>query len=166
MTTKDDSKAAGQWTMDMVPYDLRWCCPIWSKVVPKSRWSQMVLYSTRCCKILSYISFYNSAQSFRDAVKNVLADLPVKGGGYPPFPLRVFGQDDFPLRGEGVPPNSAKENSAKKQVFRFENSIFCLFHAFLALFGQFYGLFGPFLTLFNAKNIIFSPFKKKILGKA
>ena len=75
MTTKDDSKAAGQWTMDMVPYDLRWCCPIWSKVVPKSRWSQMVLYSTRCCKILSYISFYNSAQSFRDAVKNVLADF-------------------------------------------------------------------------------------------
>ena len=38
-------------------------------------------------------------------------------GGVPPFPLRVFGQDDFPLRGEGVPPNSAEENSAKKQVF-------------------------------------------------
>ena len=38
-------------------------------------------------------------------------------GGYPPFPLRVFGQDDFPLRGEGGTPNSAKENSAKKQVF-------------------------------------------------
>ena len=28
----------------------------------------------------------------------------VKGGGYPPFPLRVFGQDDFPLRGEGGNP--------------------------------------------------------------
>ena len=43
----------------------------------------------------------------------------VKGGGqgYPPFPLRVFGQDDFLIRGgRGVPPNSAKENSAKKQV--------------------------------------------------
>ena len=36
--------------------------------------------------------------------------FPLRGGGYPPFPLRVFGQDDFPLR--GVPPNSAKENSA------------------------------------------------------
>ena len=24
------------------------------------------------------------------------------------FPLRVFGQNDFPLRGGGVPPNSAK----------------------------------------------------------
>ena len=23
-------------------------------------------------------------------------------GGYPPFPLRVFGQDDFPVRGEGA----------------------------------------------------------------
>ena len=29
-----------------------------------------------------------------------------------------------------------------------------------------YGLFGPFLTLFNAKNIIFSPFREKIPGKA
>ena len=28
----------------------------------------------------------------------------VKGGGYPPFPLRVFGQEDFPLRGEGGTP--------------------------------------------------------------
>ena len=37
---------------------------------------------------------------------------------YPPFPLRVFGQDDFPLRGEGGPDSdTAKENSAKKQVF-------------------------------------------------
>ena len=43
--------------------------------------------------------------------------FPLRGGGYPPFPLRVFGQDDFPLRGEGGNPNSAKENSAKKQVF-------------------------------------------------
>ena len=42
--------------------------------------------------------------------------IPLRGGGgIPPFPLRVFGQDDFPLR--GVPPNSAKENSAKKQSF-------------------------------------------------
>ena len=37
----------------------------------------------------------------RDAVKNVLADFfSVKGGGGdPPFPLRVFWQNDFPLRG-------------------------------------------------------------------
>ena len=53
-----------------------------------------------------------------EPVKNYLADFfSVKGGGYPPFPLRVFRQDDFPLRVEGVPPSSAKENSAKKQVF-------------------------------------------------
>ena len=47
-------------------------------------------------------------------------DFPLREGwGYPPFPLRDFGQDDFPLRGDGggTPPNSAKENSAKKQVF-------------------------------------------------
>ena len=28
----------------------------------------------------------------------------LRGGGYPPFPLRVFGQDDFSLRGEGGTP--------------------------------------------------------------
>ena len=39
------------------------------------------------------------------------------------------------------------------------------FHAFLAHIGPLYGLFGPFLTLFNAKNIIFSPFSKKIPEK-
>ena len=32
-----------------------------------------------------------------------------EGGGYPPIPLRVFGQDDFPLRGGEVPPNFVKE---------------------------------------------------------
>ena len=31
--------------------------------------------------------------------------FPLRGGwGYPPFPLRVFGQDDFLLRGEGGTP--------------------------------------------------------------
>ena len=29
---------------------------------------------------------------------------PLRGGVYPPFPLRVFGQDDCPLRGEGGTP--------------------------------------------------------------
>ena len=35
-------------------------------------------------------------------------------------PVRVFGQDDFPLGGEGGTPKSAKENSAKKQVFQVQ----------------------------------------------
>ena len=30
-------------------------------------------------------------------------------GFFPPFPLRVFGQDDFPLRGGEYPPLSVKE---------------------------------------------------------
>ena len=34
----------------------------------------------------------------REPIKNYLA---LRGGGTPPFPLRVFGQDDFLLRGEG-----------------------------------------------------------------
>ena len=61
------------------------------------------------------------------------------------FPLRVFGQDDFPLRGgRGVPPNSAKENSAEKQFFRSNNSFFAFFDAFIALFDQLYGLLAHF----------------------
>ena len=48
--------------------------------------------------------------TIREPFKNYLADFfPLRGGGYPPFPLRVFGQDDFLLR----------ENSAKKQFFSF-----------------------------------------------
>ena len=61
----------------------------------------------------------------------------------------------------GVPPKSAKENSAKKQVFFGPKT---LFFAFLDHYMA--GLFGPFLTSFNEKNIIFSPFRKKFPGKA
>ena len=34
---------------------------------------------------------------------------PLRGGGYPPFPLSFFEHIDCPLRGGGVPPNSVKE---------------------------------------------------------
>ena len=68
---------------------------------------------------------------------------PLRGGGYPPIPLR------------------------KKTFFLGPKTLFfAFFYAFLALFGPLYGLFGPFLTLFNEKNIIFSPFRKKFPGKA
>ena len=70
-------------------------------------------------------------------------DFPLRGGGYPPIPLR-------------------------KKTFFFapKTLFFAFFYAFVALFGTLYGLFGPFLTLFNEKNIIFSPFRKKIPGEA
>ena len=43
---------------------------------------------------------------------------PLRGRGvYPPFLLSFFEHNDCPLRGGGVPPKSAKENSAKKQFF-------------------------------------------------
>ena len=48
--------------------------------------------------------------------------FPLRGGGVPPFPLRVFGQNDFPLRG-GSTPNSAKEKSAKKQLFSAKKTL-------------------------------------------
>ena len=65
------------------------------------------------------INFFAAILNFqlKEAFKNYLADFFLLGGGVTPFPLRVSGQDDFPLWGRGVPPNSAKENSAKMQVF-------------------------------------------------
>ena len=43
---------------------------------------------------------------------------PLRGGEYPPFPLRVFGQDDFPLRGGGgYPPIPLRKIPLKRQVF-------------------------------------------------
>ena len=61
-----------------------------------------------------------------------LSGLSVKGGGYPPFPLR-------------------------KKTFFFapKTLFFAFFYAFLALFGTLYGLFGPFLTLSNEKKTSF-----------
>ena len=53
--------------------------------------------------------------------------FPLRGGEYPPFPLRVFGQDDFPLRGEGVPPIRLRKIPPKIRNYRSENYIFSLF---------------------------------------
>ena len=70
-------------------------------------------------------------------------------GGEPPPPHSAGrGGEPPPPRGEGSPRGGAP------------------IPAFLAIFGLYYGLFGPFLTLFNAKNIIFSSFRKKFPGKA
>ena len=67
-----------------------------------------------------------------------------------PLSAKLFWAQWLSVKGGGVPPKSAKENYAKKQVFLGKkNSICCLLHAFLAPFGQIYGLFGPFLTLFT-----------------
>ena len=54
---------------------------------------------------------------------------------YPPFPLRVFGQDDFPLRGGGVPPNSVKEKiRLKTAIFGQKTLILALFDLFVSKF--------------------------------
>ena len=46
------------------------------------------------------------------------------GGGSPPFPLRVFGQDDFPLSGEGGPGTPGRSDRAACSG-RNANSLFC-----------------------------------------
>ena len=45
-------------------------------------------------------------------------------GGYPPFPLSFFGQNNFPLRGGGVPPIPLRKKSAKKQLFLAKKRLF------------------------------------------
>ena len=45
--------------------------------------------------------------------------FPLRGGEYPPFPLRVFGQDDFPLRGGGQ--SQKKQKLSGQQDFCRKN---------------------------------------------
>ena len=39
------------------------------------------------------------------------------GGGYPPFPLSFFAHNDFPLRGGMYPPIPLRKKSTKKELF-------------------------------------------------
>ena len=64
----------------------------------------------------------------------------------PPFPLRIFGQDDFPSKGEGTS-NSAEEYFLKKQEILVQNCL-AFFRTFLALFELLNGLWSIF-NLFN-----------------
>ena len=68
---------------------------------------------------------------------------------HPPIPLRVFGQNDSPLRGEGG-----------TTQFRYKGGILgpktLFFLTGLFLFVLSYGLFCPFLTIFNAKTSFLS----------
>ena len=70
---------------------------------------------------------------------------------YPPFPLRVFGQDEFPLR--KIP---------LKSILGPKTPFFLSFSYILALFSLLYGLFGPFSTLFNAKTSFLDLLGKQI----
>ena len=58
------------------------------------------------------------------ALQKLLSGFFPLRGGYPPFPLSFFGHNDFPLRGGGVPPNSVKEKSTKKQLFLAKKRLF------------------------------------------
>ena len=49
------------------------------------------------------LPLYEILVFLRDAVKKLLSGFfPLRGGGYPPFPLSFFGHNDFLLRGVGV----------------------------------------------------------------
>merc|ERR1711963_636454 len=73
-----------------------------------------------------------------------------------------FFQTDFPLRGGGYPPIPLR----KKTFFLGPKTLFfAFFYAFLALCGPLYGLFGPFLTLFNEKTSFLALLGKKFLEK-
>ena len=130
-------------------------------------WPKILTSNLPATRASNFTFFIQTLVDVREAVKNYfLGFCPLRGGGgVAPFPLSFFEHNYFLLRG-GYPPIPPRKIPLKSRHFRFENSIFCLFHAFLALVGPLYGLFGPFLTLFNEKNIIFSPFRKKFPGKA
>ena len=106
--------------------------------------------------------------STKGALQKLLSGFcPLRGGEYPPFPLRVFGQDDFPLRGGGgYPPIPLRKIPLKSRYFRSQNCKFCLFSF---IFSAFWSNIWPFWSIFKLilyKNIIFSPFRKIFSGKA
>ena len=75
-----------------------------------------------------FLLLLNRVLNLGNLSKTTWRIFSVKGGGvYPPFPLRVFGQDDFPLRGEGVPPFPLRKIPLKSRYFRSKNSIFVSF---------------------------------------
>ena len=74
-----------------------------------------------------------SATLLKGSCQKLLSGIFPLRGGYPPFLQRVFGLDDFLLRGEGVPPNSAR-----KQVFLVR-----------IFFSPFWSIIRPFWPIFN-----------------
>ena len=70
------------------------------------------------------------ASEVREAVKNYLADFSVKGGGYPPFPVRKNCKIFSVKGGWEYPPTPLRENSVKKTVPLVQKLYFS------ALFGR------------------------------
>ena len=58
-----------------------------------------------------------SAVSSVSSLRGGTTSISSGGGGGTPYSSKVFGRNGFPEGGRGVPPNSVKENSTKKQVF-------------------------------------------------
>ena len=82
-----------------------------------------------CDLHLQYFGYFNMTH-MRELLSGFFL---LRGNGYPPFPLRAFGQDDFPLRGEGgYPPIPLRKIPLKSRYFRF---------------GPLYGLFLPIFHL-------------------
>ena len=62
-----------------------------------------------CCISQTQHNYSKDLVHDGNSTKERRKKLPSGGGGYPPIPINFFGQNDFPLRGGVVPPNSIKE---------------------------------------------------------
>ena len=93
-----------QWIVSM-SLRLFWSSHLWivsSKLLPALT---MQSCASLCLpdKIQDY-QWFNCDLVFKGSRQKLLSGFFPLRGGYPPFPLMVFGQDDFPLRGEGGTP--------------------------------------------------------------
>ena len=81
------------------------------EVVPKGEAAQCGMPQEKCdtaCTGEASMSLAQNSPKVKGGLQRLLSGFfPLRGGGYPPFPLRVFGQNDFPLR----------KKSVKKQLF-------------------------------------------------
>ena len=78
------------------------CLPSWE--VSWSLWGLVLLtWHVVYTKLKVCYLLYDRIQYKGTFQKRFSGFFFFKGGGYPPFPLRVFGQNDFPLRGGGTP---------------------------------------------------------------
>ena len=82
------------------------------------QWPKILTSNLPATRASNFTFFIQTLVDVREAVKNYfLGFCPLRGGGgVPPLSAKLFWAQLFSVKGGGTP-HSAKENSAKKQVF-------------------------------------------------
>ena len=118
-------------TICIVTYSLQWIhiYDHWSMNSYVLNIIQGLIYTYALYDMMN-VAFLNSKLPKGSCQKRFSGFCPLRGGGYPPFPLRVFWQDDFPLRGGGYSQKTTWgfwKPSAKKQLIFAQNANFSPF---------------------------------------